>query len=277
MTDALRLRSVTLSRGRRTVLRELDLQVKRGEFVGVIGPNGAGKTTMLESFTGAVSYRGSLSVLGEEVGRLPPGGRSRFRTRIGFVPQLGTEVPTVPLTVREVVAIGRTGRSGLLRRLGREDRRICATWMERLGLTELSARPFRRLSGGEQRKVHLARALAQEPELLLLDEPAGHLDFRWQEEMTALVGSLWRETGLTVIMVTHEVRHLPAGCDRFVLVGDGRLLGSGSAKSVLDPALVSRAFGVGLEVVQREGRYHLLPSGSGSVPRTATPPSGEAR
>jgi iron complex transport system ATP-binding protein len=259
MSEALSLRSVTLRRGRHPVLSGLDLQVERGALVGVIGPNGAGKTTLLEAITAGIPYEGSLRALGREVGRLPSGERSRFRTRVGLVPQLGMDAPTVPLTVEEVVAIGRTGRRGLFRPLGRADRQICTTWIERLGLQGMRKRPFTRLSGGERRKVHLARALAQEPELLLLDEPAGHLDLRWQEALREIVGDLWRQTGLTVIMVTHEVRHLPEGCGRVVLLGQGRLLGSGPPDAVLDPTLLSRAFGVPLEVAQRDGRYHLLP------------------
>ena len=112
--------------------------------------------------------------------------------------------------------------------------------------------------------MHLARALAQEPELLLLDEPAGHLDLRWQEEMTRLVGRLWKETGLTVIMVTHEVRHLPPGCDHLLLLGNGRLLASGHAEDVIRAPLLSEAFGVPLEVVRKDDRYHVVPLGVGS-------------
>ena len=233
MGEALRLRDVLLRRGERVVLRGLDLEAARGDFLGVIGPNGAGKTTLLEAMAGSHPYTGSLRVLEQEVGGLSAAGRSRLRTRIGFVPQMSAETPVVPLCVREVVAIGRTGRAGPFHALSARDREICHHWMEQLGLLELAGRSYLRLSGGERSKVHLARALAQEPELLLLDEPAGHLDLRWQEEMTELVRRLWRSTGLTVVMVTHELRHLPAGCDHLVLLGQGRLLGSGRAESVL--------------------------------------------
>lgn len=259
---AVRLYNTTLLRGGRAILRDLNLELPLRGFLGVIGPNGAGKTTLLDAISGDVPYTGGLQVLGQEVSALRPQKRSRFRTRLGMVPQLGETTPQVPLTVEEVVAIGRTGRAGLFRPLSRTDRLVCAEWIERLGLAPLSRRPFSRLSGGERRKVHLARALAQEPDLLLLDEPAGHLDLRWQEEMTLLVGRTWRETGLTVIMVTHELRHLPAGCDRMLLLGGGRLLASGSAEEVIRAPLLSEAFGVPLDVVHRDGRYHAVPLGA---------------
>ncbi len=260
--SAVSLYNTTLRRGERSILQGLGFEIPAGEFLAVIGPNGAGKTTLLESLSGGVRHTGRITVLGREVSSLRPQERSRFRTRLGIVPQLGETTPTVPLTVEEVVAIGRTGKVGLFRRLGRRDLLICSEWIERLGLGPLRTRPFSRLSGGERRKVHLARALAQEPDLLLLDEPAGHLDLRWQEEMTQLVGRVWRETGLTVIMVTHELRHLPEGCSRVLLLGNGRLLASGSAKEVIQAPLLSKAFGVPLEVVQRDGRYHVVPLGA---------------
>jgi ABC-type cobalamin/Fe3+-siderophores transport system ATPase subunit len=258
--EILSLGGVTLHRGRRTVVHGLDLRLGRGELLGILGPNGAGKTTLLEALTAEVRYQGSLRVFGREVAGLRPEERSAFRTRIGLVPQLGERAPTVALTVEEVVSIGRTGRAGPWRRLNRTDREVCAHWIERLGLTALAGRPYPRLSGGEQRKVHLARALAQQPELLLLDEPAGHLDLRWQEEMTSLVARLRPEIGLTVVMVTHEVRHLPPGCDRLVLLGGGRQLAWGETAQVLQADLLSQAFGVPLEVIQRGGRYHVLPA-----------------
>jgi iron complex transport system ATP-binding protein len=261
--EILRVQDVRLRRHRRWVVEGLGFFLNRGELLGVLGPNGAGKTTLLDALTGEIAYEGSLRVFGREVSGLRSEERSAFRTRIGLVPQLGEQAPPVPLMVEEVVAIGRTGRAGILHRLSRQDREVCARWMERLGLSPLAKRPFPRLSGGERRKVHLARALAQEPELLLLDEPAGHLDLRWQEEMTALVETLRQETGLTVVMVTHEARHLPSHCDRIVLLECGRMLASGDTREVLQSGLLSRAFGTPLEVILRDGRCHVLPAQTG--------------
>jgi len=163
----------------------------------------------------------------------------------------------------------------MLRRLSAADRSICASWADRLGLGTLQRRPYSDLSGGERRKVHLARALAQEPELLLLDEPAGHLDLRWQEELTFLVERLWRDTRVSVVMVTHEFRHVPAGATRLVLLGQGRVLASGSDEDVLRPDVLASAFGVEVEAVRRGGRLHLLPrerrSGEASEKRVPAP------
>ena len=111
--SAVSLRNATLLRGGRPILEKLEFDLPRQEFLGVLGPNGAGKTTLLGALSGEVKYTGSLEVLGREVSSLRPEARSRFRTRIGIVPQLGEATPPVPLTVEEVVAIGRTSRAGL--------------------------------------------------------------------------------------------------------------------------------------------------------------------
>ncbi len=258
-------RGLEVIRGGRGVLGPLDVEVPAGSLTAVIGPNGAGKTSFLRSLLGLEHIRGALRV--QSCALVPPRRRTlrEARGRIGYMPQLHQHQPGLPMPVREVVRLGRLGAARAdLARDGQVD-----AWLERLDLARLADRPFQRLSGGEQRKVHLARVLAREPALVLLDEPAGHLDFYWQEELTLLVGRIRRETGCTVIMVTHELRHLPPETSRVLMVKEGRLLASGHPDEVLTAENVSACFGRPFEIIQRHGRrLALIPEteAAGSAP-----------
>ncbi len=244
-------------------LLELDrLSVAAGEVVTLLGPNGAGKSTLLGALLGFARARARrLEVLGESVAS--PGGRRlcRLRRRVGFVPQLLAGRSEMPLTVREVVTIGRIGRAGLFRRLGREDRRRVDEWIDRLGLGPLAGRAYGELSGGEQRKALIAKAMVQEPELLLLDEPTANLDLRWRERIVEAIDSLCREALLTTVMVCHELEVVPPSCRRVVVLRGGRRLADGAPGEVLTSALAGELYGRGLVVERRGGRYAVVPAG----------------
>lgn len=260
VTLAVAMHGLTVRHGGGLILDAVDLAVPSGAFVAILGPNGAGKSTLLNVIPRLVASRGHLRVLGKDVNRLSFGDRNQLRRRIGVVPQLHARTPSVlPLTVREVVEMGRTGVRGVGRALTREDRERVDHAMELVDLTVLTHRSYGVLSGGEQRKVHLARALAQQPELLLLDEPAGHLDLRWQEEITVLAGRIWREQRLTVLMVTHDPRHLPAGITHGAVLSGGRLLHFGPLADVMNASLFSELYGLPLHVRIAGGRYLVLP------------------
>ena len=257
--DAILLEALCVRKGGAALLDDVTARVGRGELVGVLGPNGAGKTTLLRVMTGFErEVAGRAEVLGEPVPRLRGARLARLRSRIGYAPQLHGETPSVPIRLREVVAMGRSGRRGLLRRLTAEDSRVVDECLERLGLSTLADRPYAQLSGGERRKAHLARALAQEPELLLLDEPTSNLDPRWQNDLSQLIESLWQELRLTVVFVTHTAEFLPPSTSRVLLLADGRLHGDGGPDEVLRPATLAAAFGAPVDVVRRGGRRYLL-------------------
>ena len=257
--DAISLEAASVRKGGAALLDEVSFRIGRGELVGVLGPNGAGKTTLLRVLTGFErNVTGDVRVLGERAPRLRGGGLARLRVRIGYAPQLHGETPSVPIRLREVVTMGRSGRRGLARRLTGEDSRIVEECLDRLGLTSLAERPYAQLSGGERRKAHLARALAQEPELLLLDEPTSNLDPRWQDELSRLIESLWLEFRPTVVFVTHTAELLPPSTSRVLLLADGRLHGDGSPDEILRPNTLSAAFGAPVDVVRRGGRRYLL-------------------
>jgi len=246
---------VVVRRGGRDVLGPITLAIADREFVGVVGPNGAGKTTLLRVLAGLQEIAGGeADSCGHRVG-----GRRRdpaLRSAVGFLFQHHEFLPDLPFLVHDVVTFGRTGRIGLGRRPVRDDRRAVDRAVELLGLGDLKNRLYRELSGGERQKVQLARLLAQEAQLLLLDEPAAGLDLDWQERMVALVELVHRSARPAVVIVTHEVDHLPRCCQRVLLLRDGLELDCGAPDQVLTPATLGRLYGCEMEVSADGGRYH---------------------
>ncbi len=256
-------RGLSVRAARREILHLGALSVERGELVGLLGPNGAGKSTLLRCLLGLQSRaRGRMEVLGQSIFGLRPGALAGLRRRIGYVPQLLPSTSEMPLTVREVVAIGRTSLAGLLRPFRREDWRIVDEWVERLGLASLAGRGFGEISGGEQRKTLIARAMVQRPELLLLDEPTANLDLGWRERIVGLIDELYASEGLTVVLVCHELEVLPSGCRRVVVLDDGRAVGDGAPEEILTAELISELYGSGLCVVRAGGRWAVTPKGA---------------
>jgi ABC-type cobalamin/Fe3+-siderophores transport system ATPase subunit len=256
---ALSLSDVRVRRGGRTVLRIDDLHIPGEAFVGIVGTNGAGKTTLLKSCAGLVRPgQGAVLIDGVDLVRLGPWARCRLRKRIGYIPQSAEYNADLPFTVREVVAMGRTSLKPLLVRLGRADYTIVDHWIETLGLAEKRDQTFRSLSGGEQQKVLIARAMAQEPEILMLDEPCANLDFHWKHQISEIVEQLYRQTKVTVLMVSHETGVLPPACRRIVLLREGRVVADGEPEAVLSPETLGRAYDGALRVVVAEGRRYTV-------------------
>jgi len=234
--------------GGRVILNLPHSTVAPGEVLGVVGPNGAGKTTLLRVCLGLrPPVAGRVTVLGQPVfappanrdthrpARLSGGALTRLRQQIGYVPQELPGHSQMPLTVREVVAIGRTGIAGLLHPLRAGDWEIIDDWIERLGLGRLRDAPFSQLSGGEQRKTVLARAMVQKPRLLLLDEPTAHLDPLWRRQIVATLDQLYDQTRTSVILVSHDWELLPTCCRRVVLLANGQILAEGAPQQILNP------------------------------------------
>ena len=195
-SPALELEEVSFSYGRVPVLEEVDLRVDRGSFLGIIGPNGAGKTTLLRLALGLLEPdRGRVRVLGG-----PP---AAARGRVGYVPQHARFQQDFPILVREVVLTGRLGTGLLPRGWSAEDREAAARAMERVELEGLGDRPVGALSGGQLQRALVARALAMEPELLLLDEPTASVDTRIGRRLYRLLDGLTDR--MTVILVSHDI------------------------------------------------------------------------
>jgi ABC-type Mn2+/Zn2+ transport system ATPase subunit len=233
-------------------LRGVTLTVESGEFVGIIGPNGAGKTTLLTVVNGLGKLlSGRVWVLGDF---LSPGNGHSLRKRVGYVAQVENIDPRMPMRVREVVMIGRYGVLGLLRKPGKHDWGIVDEMLELVGMTHLAQRPIGHLSGGEQQRVAIARCLAQEPELFLLDEPTASLDWKAQTEILGLVKQIHDSRQLTTLFVTHDLSALPVACDRVVLMKEGLIWGAGPPDRLLTNENLSQLYDMPVSAVaERRG------------------------
>ncbi|TYP87543.1 metal ABC transporter ATP-binding protein [Blastococcus xanthinilyticus] len=214
---AIGLRGASIGYGDVPVVQDVDLSVRPGEAVAVLGSNGSGKTTLARGLLGLASVLGGdVTVLGAPVGRL------RERGRVGYVPQRHTVTGAVPATVREVVGVGRLARRGLLGRPTAADRAAVAEAIAAVGLGDRERDPVASLSGGQQRRVLVARALAAEPELLIMDEPTAGVDAANQETLARVLAEV-SAAGTTLLVVTHEAGPLAGVLTRAVVVDHGRI------------------------------------------------------
>ena len=260
MTGAcLSLCNVEVRWGGRTILAVENMQIRQGEFVGVIGTNGAGKTTLLKVCCGLIRpNRGTAKLDGHDLAELSAWRRADLRKHVGYIPQSAEYNAELPFTLREVVAMGRTSVKGLLGRLSKGDYEIIDNWIEKLGLSRRRAQTFRSLSGGEQQKALIARAMAQDPEILVLDEPCSNLDFNWKHQITEIIEQLHRQTKVAVGMVSHETSQLPPGCGRVILLHEGEILADGDISQVLDSEVLERAYQCRVEMLKIAGRRYTV-------------------
>ena len=260
MTPAIEIQQLEVVAAGRRILALERLRVEAGAVVAVVGPNGAGKSTLLKVCTGFVApSRGTVRVLGRSVNGPGTAGLAALRRQLGYVPQLLPGHSQMPLTVREVVAVGRTGIAGLFRPLSREDWRIVDEWIHRLGLAAVADRRYGDASGGEQRKATIARAMVQQPRLLMLDEPTANLDLGWREHLVWLMDELFRSAGMTIVLVCHAPEVIPPCCRRVLLFDQGRLAAEGSPEEVLSSRRMARLYGRPLRVLHGAGRHAVVP------------------
>jgi zinc transport system ATP-binding protein len=227
MPLAVELRRVAFGYGQGPpVLQEIDLALESGEFVAIAGPNGGGKTTLLRVLLGLERpTAGDALLFGE------PAHRFSRRAELGYLAQRSQLGADAPATVLEVVSAGRLARSGLFGRLPGRDRAIVDEAIARVGLGELADIPIARLSGGQQQRAFIAKALAAEPSLLVLDEPTTGVDVESQEALAELLQRLHEELGVTVLYVSHEFGAVERYVERLVLVR-GRILFDGAPSAL---------------------------------------------
>ena len=235
-----------------------DFTIPGGRLTAVIGPNGSGKSTLLNALTGLVRVTaGTVEVFGE--------APASAHDRVAYVLQATKVNEVMPVTVREIVAMGRYGGGRSFRRMNSDDRRICEESMERLQISDLQSRHLTALSGGQRQRVFVAQGLAQQADMLLLDEPLTGLDIASRERIAGAV-TAELAAGKTVVLTTHDLAEA-ADADHVILM-TGRVAAEGSPAAVLEPDLLSAAYGIGLvhledggvvldDAAHRPGRRHV--------------------
>lgn len=250
-------RSLVAGYGPRLVLREVDLELRPGDVTALVGPNGAGKSTLLRALAGLIRpAHGEVTLDGIDVGTLT---RAALARRIAVVPQVFDTL--FPFSVREIVGLGRTARLGLFARPSPADGEAVERALDAEGLQPLADRRVDSLSGGERQRAVLAMALAQEADVLLLDEPTTHLDPAHQRGLLHRLAELARDRGVIGVAVLHDL-NLAALADRVVVLADGRIVTDGPPVKALTPSVVADVFGDGLTVLSVPGdpdRLAVLP------------------
>ena len=250
------VRDLTVRYGTHTVVDRVALAVPAGGWTALIGPNGAGKTSLLHALTGAVPCTGSALVGDDDLTALSSRQRAR---RVALVPQRPVIPETMP--VGDYVLLGRTAHLPYLGLEGRADRQIVADTLARLDLADLAARAVSTLSGGEQQRVVLARALVQHTPVLLLDEPTSALDIGHRQQVLELVDTLRRDCRLTVLAAMHDLTLAAQYADDLVLLDHGRVAATGAPRDVLTSARVASHFGADVHVLTTpDGGLALVPA-----------------
>ena len=249
-------------RAGRPVVEDVTFSVEQGSLVGVLGPNGSGKTTLLKVLAGAITpSAGTVRIDGRLVREWP---RRALARRIAFVPQ-DTYAP-FDFSVLDIVLMGRYAHLGMFALEGPADLAIARQALESTGTSAFEARSFTTLSGGEKQRVVIASALAQTPELLLLDEPTGSLDIGHQLEVQDLLRRLNRENGVTMVLSTHDLNFAAALCRRLILLRHGRVVAQGPTADVLRPDTVRALYGVEADIRPHPRAGHLTVTPIARVP-----------
>ncbi len=245
----LEVQNLTMSYDRAPVVQDVSLQIQPGRVVGILGPNGAGKSTLI---------KGMLGLLPIDAGKARFFGTSlrRVRQRVVYVPQRSAVDWDFPATVQDIVLMGRYGHLGLFGRLSSQDRRIAQECMEKIGITDLADRQIGELSGGQQQRVFLARALAQEGDLLFMDEPFVGVDAATEEAIVALLREI-RNRGGSVVVVNHDLQTAQAYFDELILLNK-RLIAHGPTSEVFTPKRLTETYGGRLTVIENAASGDVL-------------------
>ena len=255
MNNAVSINNVSVILRGHKALKNVSIDIAEGSFLSVIGPNGAGKTTLLTVINGLGRIvSGSLEVCGQNISNR---NISKIRSEIGYVPQHVSCDARSPISVKDAVSIGRYGKVGIFGRWTNIDEKAVVNAMEVVGIGGLSEKPVGQLSGGERQKVSIARALAQEPQILLFDEPTSSLDPKSQNDILNLIESFYKSKKYTIVFVTHVLSHIPNICTDIVLLKDGKITYAGNAKDGFEERKLSDLYGCPIRISNINGRRHF--------------------
>jgi ABC-type Mn2+/Zn2+ transport system ATPase subunit len=238
---------------RDVILRDVNLTIAPGEFLGILGPNGSGKTTLLKTLLGLIRPLSGV------VNRGVPG--SKHEVRLGYVPQRETVDTLFPIPVLDIVMMGRYGRLGVIKRPGKADRDIALRCLEHVGIAHLAKSSYRDLSGGQKQRALIARALATEPEILVLDEPTNGMDVAGEHALLELISSLLRKDKLTVILVSHLLANVANVSHRIAIIAGGRL-DVDTRESMMTTEHLSRLYDMTIKVLEIDGKYVVTTGGA---------------
>ena len=254
----LSVENLSFSYTRRPVLQDVSFAAEKGELLSILGPNGVGKSTLFRCILGSLEgYSGRICVDGRDIRTLPHRERAR---RMAYIPQIHR--PTFGYTVLDTVLMGTTRQLSPLQQPGREQVYMARSALERVGVSHLAERNFAHLSGGEQQLVLIARALAQQSDILIMDEPTSALDYGNQFRVLQQVRALSRE-GYTVLLSTHNPQHALTFADRLLVLHDGTAAALGRPAQVLTPALMETLYGVTVDFLDTASGPVLVPGAEG--------------
>ena len=239
MNAIIKAQNISVSINEKEIVHSISLDIPKGKVTAIIGPNGCGKSTTLKALSRILPYKGSVTFKGQEMSTL---SQREFAKCLAIL----TQSPQAPsdLTVNDLVEMGRFPHRGFLGRAGKDDKEHVEWALEQTGVKEMRYRLLNTLSGGERQRAWIAMALAQRPEVLLLDEPTTYLDICHQLEIMQLIGRLNQELGLTVVMVVHDLNHAIMYADHVVVVKAGQLVTSGAPREIITADLLAEVFRV---------------------------------
>ena len=249
----LKIKDVEFSYASVPILKDVCIELATSEMLGVVGPNGAGKSTLLRCIDRILKpQRGSILLDEREIKEM---SRMELAKKMGYIPQSSAQV--FPATVFDTVLMGRRPHIGW--RSNEKDMKKVLETLQMLNIKSFAMRDINELSGGQQQKVFIARALTQEPDVLLLDEPTSNLDIKHQLEVMDIIKNIVREKGIAAIMAIHDLNLASRYADRIVMMNGGEIFDAGDAAAVLTPENIKHVYDVEVEVPNHGGRPYIVP------------------
>jgi len=252
------IKNLTFSYNSHMILDDINLVIENSEILSLVGPNGSGKTTLIKCIDRILKPKGSILLDGQEIERM---SRQDVARKIGYVPQSSSSL--LATTVFDTVLMGRRPHIGW--KVGEADLEKVAEVLEKLKLDDLAMRDFSQLSGGQKQKVLIARALAQEPAVLLLDEPTSNLDMLHQLEVMETVSTLVKEKKISAVMAIHDLNLASRFSDKLVMLKKGKIYAAGGPKALLNEYNIGNVYGIEAMILNALGRPYIVPIRSSST------------